>query len=36
VSAAADFDAATSAPIESYVICLAPAVVEEFDLLLQV
>lgn len=36
VRAAADFDAATSAPIESYVICQAPATVEECDLLLKV
>lgn len=36
VRAAADFDAATAAPIESHVICLTPAVVEPFDLPLQV
>jgi ATP-dependent HslUV protease subunit HslV len=32
VRAAADFDAATSAPIESHLIRLKPATVEEFDL----
>lgn len=32
----ADFDAATAAPIESHLIRLAPAAVEEFDLPLHV
>lgn len=36
VRAAADFDAATSAPIESHLIRLTPATVEEFDLPLHV
>ena len=36
VRAAADFDAATSTPIESHLIRLAPATVEEFDLPLHV
>jgi ATP-dependent HslUV protease subunit HslV len=36
VRAAADFDAATAAPIESHLIRLTPATVEEFDLPLHV
>ena len=36
VRAGIDFDAGSAAPIESHVICLAPAPVGEFDLLLKV
>ncbi|HEX6165012.1 MAG TPA: hypothetical protein VFZ31_16710 [Vicinamibacterales bacterium] len=36
VRAAADFDAATATPLESHLIRLAPATVEEFDLPLHV
>lgn len=36
VRAAADFDTATSTPIESHLIRLAPTTVEEFDLPLHV